>query len=61
MGASMVAQTVKNSPAVQGPGVLFLGQEDSLEKGMTTCSIILALENSMDQGIQSMYYLYRNI
>ena len=38
----MVAQTVKNPPAVQETQVLFLGQEDSLEKGMTTCSIILA-------------------
>ena len=27
-----------------------LGQEDSLEKGITTHSSILALENSMDRG-----------
>jgi len=27
-----------------------LGGEDPLEKGMTTCSNILAWENSMDRG-----------
>ena len=38
----MVAQTVKNLPAVQETQVLSLGQEDPLEKGMATHSSILA-------------------
>ena len=39
--ASVVAQAVKNLPAVQETGVQSLGQEDPLEKGMTThCSIL---------------------
>ena len=33
---------VKNLPAVQETGVQSLGQEDPLEKGMATYSIILA-------------------
>ena len=31
--ASLVAQTVGNLPAVQETPAVFLGQEDSLEKG----------------------------
>ena len=31
--ASLVAQPVKNPPAMQETSVLFLGQEDLLEKG----------------------------
>ena len=31
--ASLVAQTVKNLPAMQGTLVQFLGREDLLEKG----------------------------
>ena len=38
----MVAQIVKNLPAMQETWVQFLGQEDSLEKGMATHSSILA-------------------
>ena len=38
----MVAQTVKNLPAVWETWVRSLGQEDPLEKGMTTHSSILA-------------------
>ena len=56
--ASLVAQTVKNLPAMQETQVLSLGQEGSLEKGMTTHSSILAWENPMDRedpdGLQSM-------
>ena len=33
MGASLVAQLVKNPPAMQETWVQFLGQEDFLEKG----------------------------
>ena len=36
------AQTVQNLPAMQETGVPSLGQEDPLEKGMATHSIILA-------------------
>ena len=40
--ASLVAQEVKNLPAVPETRVLSLGQEDALEKGMATCSSVLA-------------------
>ena len=39
-----MAQMVKNLPAVQETRVLFLGQEDSLEKDMATHSSILTWE-----------------
>ena len=39
---SLVAQTVKNPPAMQETQVLSLGWEDPLEKGMATQSSILA-------------------
>ena len=39
--ASLVAQTVKNLPAMQETQVQSLGQEDTLEKGMATNSSIL--------------------
>ena len=42
MGASLVAQMVKNLPAMQEARVPALGQEDPLKKGMTTHSGILA-------------------
>ena len=41
-GSSLVAQMVKNLPAVQENWVQSLGQEDPLEKGMATHSSILA-------------------
>ena len=41
-GASLVAQLVKNPPAVQETWVPSLGWEHSLEKGTATHSIILA-------------------
>ena len=44
---SLVAQMVKNLPAVQETRVWSLGWEDPLEKGMATQS---CLENSMDRG-----------
>ena len=40
--ASLVAQLLKNLPAMQEILVCFLGQEDPLEKGMETHSSILA-------------------
>ena len=42
--ASLVAQMVKNLPAMQETQVRSLGQEDALERGMTTHSSILAWE-----------------
>ena len=44
IGASLVAQTVKNLPAVQETQVQSLGREDPLEKRMATHSSILAGE-----------------
>ena len=41
-GGSLVVQMVKNLPAMQETWVRSLSQEDPLEKGMTTCSSILA-------------------
>ena len=40
--ASLVAQMVKNLPAVEKTQVRSLGQDDALEKGMATHSSILA-------------------
>ena len=40
--APLVAQAVKNPPAMQETWVLSLGQGDPLEKGMATHSSILA-------------------
>ena len=42
--ASLVAQTVKNLPALQETWVQCLGQKDPLEKGMATHSRFLPLE-----------------
>ena len=44
--ASLVAQWVKNLPAVQETWVRSLGWEDPLEKEMATCSSILAWKSS---------------
>ena len=42
MWASLVAQLVKNPPAMKETPVRFLGQEDPLEKGKPTHCTILA-------------------
>ena len=42
LGVSLVAQMVKNLPAVQETWVRFLGWEEPLEKGMAIHSSILA-------------------
>ena len=47
---SLVAQMVKDLPALQKTWVQSLGQEDPLEKEMATHSSVLAWENSMDGG-----------
>ena len=46
----MVAQLVRNPPAVQETLVRFLGQEDPLEEGMATHSSVLAWRIPMDRG-----------
>ena len=46
---SLVAQMVKNLPAMQETQVQSLGQEDPLEKRMATHSQYSCLENSMDR------------
>ena len=48
--ASLVAQSVKNMPAVQETWVQPLGWKDPLEEGMATHSSILAWEIPMDRG-----------
>ena len=42
-GASLIAQLVKNPPAMQETSVQLLGQEDPLEKGSATHSSVLRL------------------
>ena len=48
--AFLVAQPVKNLPAVQEMQIQSLGQEDPLEEGMATHSSILAWRIPMDRG-----------
>ena len=48
--AFLVAQGVKNLPAMWETWVQSLGWEDPLEKGMATHSSYSCLENSMDRG-----------
>ena len=48
--ASLVAQMVKNPPAMQETRVQSLGQDDSLEKGLATHPSILAWRIPMDRG-----------
>ena len=55
--ASLVAQLVKNPPALQETSVWSLGGEDSLEKEMATHSSILAWEIPWTEepgGLQSI-------
>ena len=54
---SLVAQTVKNLPAMQETWVRSLGQEDTLEKGMATHSIQYScLENYKYQTFKLISY-----
>ena len=55
--ASLVAQLVKNLPAMQETWVRFLGQEDPLQKEMATHSSIRAWKIPWTEepgGLQSM-------
>ena len=57
LGAYLVAQSVNKLPAMQETWVQSLGQEDPLEKGMTTHSSILAWRSpwtEVPDGLQSM-------
>ena len=57
MCASLVAQTVKNLPAMQETRVWYLGWEDPLEKGIAAHSSILAWRipwTEEPSGLQSM-------
>ena len=57
VGASLVAQVVKNLPPMRETLVQSLGQEDPLEKGMATHSSILAWKIPWTEepgGLQSM-------
>ena len=55
--ASLVAQMVKNLPAMRDTWIRSLGREDLLEKGMATHSSILAWRIPWEEepgGLQSM-------
>ena len=54
--ASLVVQTVKNLPAMQETWLQSLGQEDPLEKGMATYSIILAWRISWTEESGGLVY-----
>ena len=57
VGVSLIAQTVKNLPAMQETPVRFLGREDPLEEGMATHSSIFAWRIPWTEepgGLQSM-------
>ena len=49
-GASLIAQLVKNLPAMLETRVQVLGQEDPLEKELATHSSILTWRIPMDRG-----------
>ena len=49
--ASLVAQTVKNLPAMWETWIQSLGWKDSLEEGMATHSSIIARRILMDRGV----------
>jgi len=50
-GASLVAQMIKNLPAMRETAVPSLGQEDPLEKGMATHSSIFAWRVSWTEDL----------
>ena len=55
--ASLVAQSVKNLPAVQETRVRSLGWEDPLEKEMATHSSILAWKISWTKEPRGLQYM----
>ena len=57
--ASLVAQMVKNLPAMQESQVQYLGQEDALEKGMATHSSILAWRIPWTEELSGLHTVHR--
>ena len=55
--ASLVAQIVKNLPAIQETLVWSLGWEDPLEKGMAAHSSILAGRIPWTEGLGGLHYM----
>ena len=55
IGAALVAQIGKNLPGMLETWVRPLGQEDPLEKGMATCSSILAWKLSWTEKPGGIY------
>ena len=51
---SLIAQLVKNPPAMQETLVQFLGRKDLLEKGQATHSSIVAWIIPMDRGARPL-------
>ena len=51
--ASLVAQMVKNLPAMQETQVQCLGQKDPLEKGMATPSVFLSGKSHGQRSLAS--------
>ena len=49
--ASLMAQMVKNPPAMKETWVQSLGWEDTLEKDMATHSSVLTWRITMDRGV----------
>ena len=58
-GLTLVAQLVKNLPAMQKTWVQFLSQEDPLEKRMATHSTILAWDIPWTESLLG-YSLWRH-
>ena len=56
LGASLVAQTVKNPPAMLETRVRSLGWEDSLEEEMATHSSTFALKIPWTEELGAGYY-----
>ena len=54
---TLVAQLVKNLPAMRETWVRSLGGEDPLEKGMVTHSSILAWETSWTEELGGLLFL----
>ena len=59
--ASLVAQMVKNVPAVQKTQVRSLGREDPLEKGMATYSSILAWRIPREKEFSRLHYMWKRV
>ena len=53
-GVYLVAQCVRDLPAILEMPVWFLGQEDTLEEGMATCASVFAPETEQPGGLQSL-------